>query len=151
MLTLVFGSTVHAVEIMLAAFIGGLACGSLWIRRRIDHYASPMRVGGIVQIGMGIAALVSLVLYDHSFDVVAWGMRSLQRTAGGYALFNAGTAIGAIAIMAPTAFFAGMTLPLFTLALIRDGAESAASAASTRPTRSARSPASTWPCIGWFR
>jgi hypothetical protein len=66
---LVFGSTVHAFEIMLAAFIGGLACGSLWIRGA-STITLAMRVGGIVQIGMGIAALVSLVLYDHSFDVV---------------------------------------------------------------------------------
>src|SRR5204863_7262512 len=35
--------------------------------------------------------------------------------------FNVGSSAVAIAIMAPAAFFAGMTLPLFTLALLRAG------------------------------
>ncbi len=60
MLSLVFGATVHAFELMLAAFIGGLAFGGLWIRRRIDGYASPLRAGGFVQVLMGLAALASL-------------------------------------------------------------------------------------------
>jgi predicted membrane-bound spermidine synthase len=121
MLSLVFGSTVHAFELMLAAFIGGLACGALWIRRRIDRHAEPLRTGAFVQLAMGAAALVSLMLYDHCFDAVAWLLQTLPRTGRGYELFNVGTAVGAIAMMTPTAFFAGMTLPLFTLALIKAG------------------------------
>lgn len=121
MLSLVFGSTVHAFELMLAAFIGGLAFGGLWIRRRIDGYALPLRVGGWVQILMGLAALASLIIYDRAFDWVAWFMRALSRTDGGYDLYNTVTAAVSILMMAPAAFFAGMTLPLFTLALIRAG------------------------------
>ncbi len=121
MLSLVFGSTVHAFELMLAAFVGGLAFGAASIRRRIDDYAEPLRVGGYVQIAMGVAALTSLVLYDSCFDGVAWAMKVLPKTSTGYDLFNVATAVGAIVMMLPTAFFAGMTLPLFTLALIRDG------------------------------
>jgi predicted membrane-bound spermidine synthase len=121
MLSLAFGTTTHVFEIMLAAFIGGLACGAAWIRRRIDRYAQPLQVGGTVQIAMGIAALVSLVLYNSCFDGVAWAMSVLPKTDRGYDLFNIATATGAIAMMLPTAFFAGMTLPLFTVALMRDG------------------------------
>jgi predicted membrane-bound spermidine synthase len=121
MLSLAFGSTVHAFELMLAAFIGGLACGGLWIRRRIDGYANLIRVGGWVQLSMGVAALVCLLLYDRSFDWVAWFIRALSRSEGGYALYNAVTGVVAILLMAPAAFFAGMTLPLFTLSLLRNG------------------------------
>ena len=121
MLSLVFGSTVHAFELMLAAFIGGLAFGGLWIRGRIDGYASPLRVGGWVQILMGLAALASLIVYDRAFDWVAWFLRALSRSDGGYDLYNMVTASVSILMMAPAAFFAGMTLPLFTLALIRSG------------------------------
>ncbi len=121
MLSLVFGATVHAFELMLAAFIGGLAFGGLWIRRRIDGYASPLRAGGFVQVLMGLAALASLLLFGQSFDWVAWLMRVLSRDASAYLLYNIATAAGAILIMAPAAFFAGMTLPLFTLALLRAG------------------------------
>jgi len=88
MLSIVLGSTVHAFELMLAAFIGGLAFGGLWIRKRIDAYRQPIRVAGYVQILMGVAALGSLVIYDHSFDWVAWFMSSLSKSDGGYALFN---------------------------------------------------------------
>jgi predicted membrane-bound spermidine synthase len=106
---------------MLAAFIGGLAFGGLWIRRRIDGYASPLRAGGLVQVLMGLAALASLVLYGWTFDWVAWLLGALSRGDSAYFLYNVATAVVAILIMAPAAFFAGMTLPLFTLALLRAG------------------------------
>ena len=121
MLSLVFGSTVHSFELMLAAFIGGLAFGGLWIRRRIDGYASPLRVGGYVQVLMGLAALASLALYAHVFDWVAWFLQALSKDSAAYFLYNIVTASVAILIMVPAAFFAGMTLPLFTLGLIRIG------------------------------
>jgi len=121
MLSIVLGSTVHAFELMLAAFIGGLAFGGLWIRKRIDAYRQPIRVAGYVQILMGVAALGSLVIYDHSFDWIAWFMSALSKSDKGYALFNLVTMSTAILIMAPAAFFAGMTLPLFTFELVRAG------------------------------
>lgn len=126
MLSLAFGSTVHAFELMLAAFIGGLACGGWWIRKRIDGYALPIRVGGWVQIAMGVAALGSLMLYDRSFEWVAWFIKTLSPTDGGYTLYNFVTAAVSILLMAPAAFFAGMTLPLFTFALLRHGGGEAA-------------------------
>lgn len=121
MLSLAFGATVHAFELMLAAFIGGLAFGGLWIRGRIDGFASPLRAGGVVQVLMGLAALASLAVYGSTFDWVAWLMRVLSRDDSAYVLYNVATAVVAILIMAPAAFFAGMTLPLFTLALLREG------------------------------
>ncbi|HKE47366.1 MAG TPA: spermine synthase [Rhodanobacteraceae bacterium] len=121
MLSMALGTTVHAFELMLTAFIGGLAFGGLWIRRRIDGYAEPVRAGGHVQVLMGLAALVSLWLYMHSFDWVGWFLRALSPTDAGYSVYNAVSATVAILIMAPTAFFAGMTLPLFTLSLLRSG------------------------------
>lgn len=121
MLSLALGSTMHAFELMLAAFIGGLAFGGWWIRKRIDGYAMPLRVAGWVQVFMGVAALASLVLYDRSFDWVAWFLDALARSNEAYAVYNVISAAVAVAIMAPAAFFAGMTLPLFTLSLIRAG------------------------------
>jgi hypothetical protein len=48
-------------------------------------------------------------------------MRALSRDGSAYLLYNIATAVVAILIMAPAAFFAGMTLPIFTLALLRAG------------------------------
>ena len=47
MLSLVLGGTTHSFELMLSAFITGLAFGGLWIKRRIDRIGDPVRVCGL--------------------------------------------------------------------------------------------------------
>ncbi len=121
MLSLVVGSTQHAFELMLASFIAGIALGGLWVRKRADRSPIPLRLAGWMQLAMGLAALSSLALYANSFEWVGWLLKALTPSEGGYALFNLGTAAVAIAIMLPAAFFAGTTLPLFTVALLRAG------------------------------
>jgi len=121
MLSLVLGASTHAFELMLASFILGLALGGAWIRRRIDRLRAPRAFLGYVQIAMGLAALASIVLYDRAFDAMAWLIGALAKTDGGYALFNLGSAGIAMAIMLPATFAAGMTLPLITYLLLRDG------------------------------
>jgi hypothetical protein len=63
MLSLVLGSATHSFELMLSAFILGLALGALWIRRRADALRQPVRVLGLVQWAMGALALATLPLY----------------------------------------------------------------------------------------
>lgn len=121
MLSMAVGSTMHAFELMLASFIAGIALGGLWVRKHADGTESPLRLVGWMQILMGIAALASLAVYANAFAWVGWLMQALAKTDGGYALFNLGTATIAIAIMLPAAFFAGTTLPLFTVTLLRAG------------------------------
>lgn len=121
MLSMAVGSTMHAFELMLASFIAGIALGGLWVRKRADQTDSPLRLVGWMQVFMGIAALASLFVYANAFSWVGWLMQALAKSDGGYALFNLGTATIAIAIMLPAAFFAGTTLPLFTVALLRAG------------------------------
>lgn len=121
MLSMAVGSTMHAFELMLASFIAGLAFGGLWVRNRADNTRNPLQLVGWMQICMGVAALASLAVYANAFSWVGWLIQSLTPTGGGYALFNLGTATVAIAIMLPAAFFAGTTLPLFTVTLLRTG------------------------------
>ena len=121
MLSMAVGSTMHAFELMLASFIAGIALGGLWVRKHADKTDSPLRLVGWMQVLMGIAALASLFVYANAFAWVGWLMQALAKSDGGYALFNLGTATIAIAIMLPAAFFAGTTLPLFTVALLRAG------------------------------
>lgn len=121
MLGMAVGSTMHAFELMLAAFIAGIALGGLWIRKRADRTDDPLRLVGWMQIFMGLAALLSLVFYANAFEWVGWLMAALSNNGGGYALFNLGTAGISVLIMMPAAFFAGTTLPLFTVALLRAG------------------------------
>lgn len=121
MLSMAVGSTMHAFELMLASFIAGIALGGLWVRKQADKTDSPLRLVGWMQVFMGIAALASLFVYANAFAWVGWLMQALAKSDGGYTLFNLGTATIAIAIMLPAAFFAGTTLPLFTVALLRAG------------------------------
>ncbi|MDZ7861374.1 fused MFS/spermidine synthase [Acidovorax sp.] len=121
MLSLAVGSTMQSFELMLASFIAGIGLGGLWVRKQADDSEAPLRVVGCMQIGMGVAALASLAVYANAFDWVGWLIGALGKTEGGYVLFNAGTAAISMLIMLPAAFFAGTTLPLFTVALLRKG------------------------------
>jgi spermidine synthase len=122
MLSLVLGSSNHAFELMLSAFVAGIAFGGLWIKRRIDSLDDPRRVLAIVQIAMGILALATLPIYGSTFNVMAWLMRNLPKSDWGYILFNISSHTIALVIMLPAAFCAGMTLPLITTTLLRNGA-----------------------------
>lgn len=121
MLSLVLGSTTHAFELMLSAFLLGLALGGLWIRKRIDTLKSPVVFLAKVQLLMGFFALSTLCLYDGSFTAMFKLMEVLEKTESGYVLFNTGSHVIALLIMLPATFCAGMTLPLVTYCLLRDG------------------------------
>ncbi len=114
MLSLALGSATHSFELMLSAFILGLALGGGWIRRRIDRAANPGLLLGHIQIVMGFAALATVPLYAASFDLVAWAVREAPKTDAGYAMFNLVRYGVSALIMLPAAFCAGMTLPLAT-------------------------------------
>lgn len=121
MLSLVLGATTHSFELMLSAFITGLAFGGLWIKRRIDRIESPVRFSGYVQLIMGTLALLTLPVYVMSFGSMEWLLGALQRTDAGYSAFTLASHSIALMVMLPTTFMAGMTLPLFTYVLIRKG------------------------------
>ncbi len=121
MLSFVLGSSTHAFELMLSAFILGLAFGGLWIRRRIDRTADPVRFLAGVQILMGLLAAATLPLYGNTFHVMKWLLRNVSRTDHGFLLFTLGSQGIALFIMFPAAFCAGMTLPLITYTLLRLG------------------------------
>ena len=121
MLSLVLGTSTHAFELMLSAFILGLACGGLWIQRRIDRVSGPVRYLARVQVVMGLLALSTLLLYGNTFEVMRWLVGGLPKTGVGYALFNLCSSAIAIGVMLPATFCAGMTLPLITYVLLKDG------------------------------
>jgi len=121
MLVLVLSSSTHAFELMLSAFIFGLAFGGLWIRRRIDRVEHTVRFLAWVQIMMGLLAIATLPLYSYTFDIMQTIMQILNRTETAYSFFNLFSASIALIIMLPATFCAGMTLPLITFALVRQG------------------------------
>ena len=120
MLSMVLGSSTHAFELMLSAFITGLAFGGLWVRNRIDRLGNLLHFAALVQIFMGLIAVSTLILYGSTFDIMAMMLRALDTNADGYVLFNLGSHAIALLVMLPTTFLAGMTLPVFTLVLLNN-------------------------------
>lgn len=122
MLNLVLGTSTHVFEIMLSAFIFGIAFGGLWIKQRIDQTGNPVRFLGLVQVVMGLLALSTLLLYGNTFDAMQLTFQALSKTEVGYSVFNVVSHLIALSIMFPAAFCAGMTLPLITYSLLKQGA-----------------------------
>lgn len=121
MLSLVLGSSTHSFELMLSAFIFGLAFGGLTVRQFIDRLPQPALFLAKVQVLMGVAALLTLPLYGVTFDGMSWLMASLEREAENYWIFSLGSHLMALLVMFPATFFAGMTLPLITHSLMLEG------------------------------
>lgn len=121
MLNLVLGTTTQSFELMLSAFITGIAFGGLWIRKHIDKIKNTLLFVGYVQIIMGLLAVSTLLLYNSSFDFMAFMLNALQRNETGYSLFISSSHLIAFIIMVPTTFMAGMTLPLFTFSYMKAG------------------------------
>ncbi|MBI2563007.1 MAG: hypothetical protein HYW08_11600, partial [candidate division NC10 bacterium] len=59
MLGLVFGHTVYAVSTVLAAFMGGLAAGSILFGRLADRSRHPVRLYGLLEGGIGLYCLAT--------------------------------------------------------------------------------------------
>src|SRR5918997_1678287 len=57
MLGLVFGATTFAISAVLAAFMGGLALGSAWAGKLAARIERPLRVYGLIEIGIALYAV----------------------------------------------------------------------------------------------
>jgi len=121
MLSLVMGSTTHSFELMLSAFIFGLAIGGYWIKNRIDHLKNPVKTLGIIQLVMGFFALSTLLSYGKTFDFMIYFIKGLAKTSQGYGLFNILSHGLCMIIMLPATICAGMTLPIIIFYLISRG------------------------------
>jgi len=112
------GSATQSFELMLSAFILGLALGAFWIRRWADGAAGSLRVLGLVQLAMGTLAIATLPIYISSFTWMAGFMSAFARTSDGYLAFSVGRYVICLAVMLPATLCAGMTLPLITRLLV---------------------------------
>src|SRR6266540_799613 len=102
---LVFGNTSHAISIVLGAFMAGLALGSWKLGRRADRTENPLRLYGLLEIGIGIsAALVPLVF--RSLDSLYWSVApSVASMPGGGGFIRFGTSF--IILLTPTFLMGG--------------------------------------------
>src|SRR5215475_4605032 len=108
---LVFGNTSHAISTVLGAFMAGLALGSWKLGRKADRATSPLRIYGLLEIGIGIsAALVPLAfrVLDSVYREIAPAISSVP---GGAGMIRFGASF--VVLITPT-FLMGGTLPVLT-------------------------------------
>lgn len=117
MLSLVLGSATHSFELMLSAFILGLAIGAYAVRRHADRFTQPVRALAIVQVAMGTLAIATLPVYLWTFDAMVSLQDAVALTDGGYRLFAIARYALCMLVMFPATVCAGMTLPLITRTL----------------------------------
>ncbi|HEV7858404.1 MAG TPA: fused MFS/spermidine synthase, partial [Pyrinomonadaceae bacterium] len=116
MLGLVFGATTLAVSAVLAAFMGGLALGSACGGRLAARFERPLRVYGIIEIGIAIYALAVPFLF-HLIDSL-YPFIWQQLHPGFYAFSLWRFLLSFLVLLAPTTLM-GATLPVLSAALLR--------------------------------
>ncbi len=121
MLSLVLGSSTHSFELMLSAFILGLALGSFFVRNKLDTVKNAPRFLGIAQIVMGASAIATLFTYGSLFKIMVFAIDALDRNASGYILFNIISHLICVITMLPSTICAGMVIPLIINMLYRRG------------------------------
>lgn len=115
LLSLLLGSSTHSFDVMISAFILGLACGGLCARFVLGRFKEHIWVilGGI-QIAMGLLAAASLLGYESLFYLVNQASDVFKQTESAYYVFGVFKYLISLLLMFPASFCAGMTLPLIT-------------------------------------
>ncbi|MCB9496121.1 MAG: hypothetical protein H6686_04450 [Fibrobacteria bacterium] len=122
-LALLLGSSTHAFDLMIGAFVFGLALGARHMHRRPPR--DPLRALLLAQAAMAASALVPILLYEPLFRASNHLNRVLVRSVEAWPFHAFAQFLFAAAVMIPAAYFAGMTLPLATRFLCqRHGDES---------------------------
>ena len=116
LLTLVFGSTIFAVSAVLTAFMAGLGLGSFVLSRWADRGIRPLRIYSILEILIGLYAL----LFPLLLKGIQSGYIAVARTGdvGFTPLVLAKFLMGVGVLLLPTALMGG-TLPLLSRYLVR--------------------------------
>ncbi len=126
LLSMILGSATHSFEVMLSAFVFGLALGGLWVRKRMDRFERPELALAIVQIVMGVCAVGTLPAYEVAVEAIAWLLSAQGPTEALWIQFNILRYVLCLLIMLPATFCAGMTLPLLTHVMLQRGQPEAA-------------------------
>lgn len=121
MLSLGLGSSSHAFEVMLSAFILGMALGGLLLRSSEASRKGDLGWLAGTLVAKGALAALAIGVYPAALDFIVWVMKALARTDEGYALFNVASHVASMMVMLPAAVCAGMTLPIATNALVVRG------------------------------
>ena len=118
LLSLVFGVTVYAASTVLAAFMTGLALGSLLAGPLLKRVGRPLAIFGAAEILIGLSALATPLGLDAAAVVYRTLHQSVPDSLG--VLTAARLVCSLIVLLLPTILM-GMTLPVLSAsALVRE-------------------------------
>ncbi len=115
-LTLIFGGSHLAVTAVLSIFMAGLALGGYALGKYADRTAKPLRLYGVLELGIGLFALVFMALthlYPSIYIPLAQGKDDLPLY-----LFFVRLVFTVTALIVPTTLMGG-TLPVLSRFLSR--------------------------------
>src|ERR1044072_5796042 len=116
-LVLGFGATTFAVSTVLTAFMGGLALGSFYFGRRSETITRPLRLYGLLEIGIGIYGLAVPFIFATLPSIYHPIWQWLQLSF--FALSIVRFLFAALVLILPTALM-GATLPVLSNYYARD-------------------------------
>lgn len=71
-LSLLLGSSIYAFSLILTTFILGLALGTVVFSRRVNKFKNPLVVFGLLQVGIGVSALMMIPLFENIPFINRW-------------------------------------------------------------------------------
>ncbi len=113
LLSTILGSSTYSFTLMLAAFITGIALGSL-LARRLARGGRPFFWFALAQTAIGVALLVTLPLYARLPYLFLDLQQMVARTPGGYNLHELLKYLFCLLLMMPPTIASGAALPLAT-------------------------------------
>ncbi len=115
-LSLVFGNTLYAISMVVAAFLSGLALGSHFWGKRADKYRDPVKIYIKLEIWIALSAIAVTVLV-YALDgaiVTLMTVESINSPVWQIARYG----LLFIILLVPT-FFMGATMPLMAKIFVR--------------------------------
>jgi spermidine synthase len=110
-LTLAFGTTTIASALVVSSYMAGLGLGSIFWGRRADRSQQPLKMLGLLEIGIGLSSLIVLFVLQH----VAIIYKTIYQTvASSMAMTIMIIALLAFLIMFIPAFLMGGTFPVIS-------------------------------------
>ena len=109
---LVWGSSTYSFTVMLAAFITGIALGSLLVRRLARRQFDLFWLFGLCELFVAISMLLSIPLYAWLPYAFASMGNYLVRTPESFPFYQVLVFLCSMAVMIVPTVFQGMTLPL---------------------------------------
>jgi spermidine synthase len=108
-LHLIFGTSTFAISTVLSAFMAGLAVGGAWVGRIADRTPRPLRLYGLLEIGIGVYSLAFPTLVGFATPIYLSVWQSAQPGPLLFGLIQFAL-VGSL-LLVPTALMGG-TLPL---------------------------------------